>query len=59
MAEYEIVAERPEDSSVYVYNKYGEEVFTTHVVDASSRIPLPKDGYIVFLGKTGDSINIK
>ena len=59
MAEAEIVAERPENGEIFVYNKYGEEVYTTHVVDASPMIPLPKDGYIVFLGKTGDSINIK
>ena len=59
MSEYEIVAEKPENSAIYVYNKYGEEVYTTNVVDASERIPLPKDGYIVFLGNTGDSINFK
>lgn len=59
MSEYDMVAERPENSAIYVYNKYGEEVYTTHMVDASEKIPLPKDGYIVFLGKTGDSINIR
>ena len=59
MSEYDMMAERPENSAIYVYNKYGEEVYTTHMVDASEKIPLPKDGYIVFLGKTGDSINIR
>ena len=58
MSELNLTAERPENSSIYVYNKYGEEVYNTHVVDASSLIPLPKDGYIVFLGKTGDSVSI-
>jgi len=59
LAESDIMVERPENSAVYVYNKYGEEVYTTHIVDVAKSIPLPKDGYIVFLGESGDTISIK
>ena len=58
VAESSLEIDRHENSAIYVYNKYGEEVYNTHVVDASSVIPLPKDGYIVFLGKTGDSVSL-
>ncbi|MCR5650360.1 MAG: beta-lactamase family protein [Lachnospiraceae bacterium] len=43
--------ERPEGGHIYVYNKYGSVVYNTHVKDASDDIPLPADGYIVFLSK--------
>ncbi len=58
VAESSLEIDRHENSAIYVYNKYGEEVYNTHIVDASSVIPLPKDGYIVFLGKTGDSVSL-
>ena len=45
-----ITIERPENSHIYVYDKYGSVVYTTHVKDASDDIPLPADGYILFLG---------
>ena len=47
--------DRPENSNIYVYNKYSEMVYSTHMhVDGD--IPLPAGGYIVFLGETGDEI---
>ncbi len=45
-----IKIDRPEKGQIYVYNKYGSAVYTTHVKDASDDIPLPADGYILFLG---------
>lgn len=53
-----ITAERPENSVICVYNKYGELVYTTHMKDASAEIPLPADGYILFHGETGDSVKV-
>ena len=40
--------EKPENGAIYVYNKYGDNVYNTHVKDASSDVPMPKGGYIVF-----------
>lgn len=53
-----ITAERPENSVICVYNKYGELIYTTHMKDASAEIPLPADGYILFHGETGDSVKV-
>ncbi|MCR5356225.1 MAG: beta-lactamase family protein [Lachnospiraceae bacterium] len=41
--------ERSEDSEIYVYNKYGDVIYTTHIKDAATDVPMPKDGWIVFL----------
>ncbi len=54
----DITVDMKEGSATYVFNKFSEPVYSTHVVDRNSEIPLPKDGYILFLGKTGDSIYI-
>lgn len=53
-----ITITRPEESAVYVYNKYGEMVYSTHMKDWTGGIPLPKDGNIVFLGEDGGKIQI-
>ena len=53
-----ITAERPENSTVCVYNKYFELVYTTHVTDCKNEIDLPEDGYIMFAGQTGGSVKI-
>ena len=47
------ITERPEHSAVYVYNKFGEVVYTTHVIGMTNSLPMPEDGYIVFLGQDG------
>ena len=59
MAGTDITADMQESSAIYIFNRFSEMVYNTHVVDVSPEIPLPKDGYILFLGKTGDSIEIK
>ncbi len=41
--------DRPENCAVYVYNKYGDVVYNSHVKNASFEIPMPKDGHIVFI----------
>ena len=50
--------ERPEKSNIYVYNKYNEVVYSTHM-HIDSDIPLPAGGYIVFLGETGGKIIVE
>lgn len=53
-----IVVERPDNSAVFVYNKFRELLYSTHVKDAGNTIDLPPDGYIAFMGETGDSVKI-
>ena len=59
MAGSTITVERPENSAVYTFNKFGEVVYTSHFVGASNDIPLPKDGKILFVGETGSVVNIE
>lgn len=49
---------RPENSAVYVYNKYGEVIYTTHNKDARHVIPMPKGGKVLFLGEQGDEFKL-
>ena len=57
---YDVISvDRPEDSAIYVYNKFFEIVYTTHYTGADDIINLPEDGFIVFLGESGDTITIK
>ena len=51
--------EKPENSAVVVFNRYGKSVFDSHVCNAGEEIPLPRDGYILFTGKTGDVIALE
>lgn len=53
-----IAVERPDNSAVFVYNKFRELLYSTHVKDTMNTIDLPPDGYIAFAGETGDSVNI-
>lgn len=53
-----IVVERPDNSSVFVYNKFRELLYSTHIRDAVNTIDLPPNGYIAFIGETGDSVKI-
>lgn len=54
-----ITAERPEDSSIYVYDRFGKMVWNSFLQDIPPYIPLPSDGFIVFIGETGGSIDIR
>ena len=56
---YDVInVDRSENSTIYVYNKFFEIVYTTHYTGADDIINLPEDGYIVFLGDTGDIMTI-
>ena len=52
------ISDRPADSAVYVYNKFGEVVYTTHITDMTDDLPMPEDGMVLFLGKDGGSIRL-
>ena len=58
IASNSVTVTRPEHSAVYVYNKFGEVIYTTHNKDAKPQIPMPKGGKVLFLGQNGDSFSI-
>ncbi|MCR4644166.1 MAG: beta-lactamase family protein [Oscillospiraceae bacterium] len=53
-----VTVKRPDKSAVYVYNKFGEVIYTTHNKDAKPQIPMPKGGKVLFLGQPGDSFGL-
>lgn len=53
-----IVVERPDNSAVFVYNKFRELLYSTHIKDAVNTIDLPPDGYIAFVGESGGSVKL-
>ncbi|MCR5119084.1 MAG: beta-lactamase family protein [Lachnospiraceae bacterium] len=56
---YEVItADCPDDVVIYIYNKFFETVYTTHYIDAGEEINLPVDGFIVFLGQSGETVTI-
>lgn len=59
MAESTIKVNAPENSAIYVYNKYHEVVYSTHMINSDGNIPLPSEGYIMFAGEDGGEICIK
>ena len=58
MANKTISLDRPDNSAVYVYDRFGNVNYSTHMIDYGNVIRLPKDGYIMFIGETGDTISI-
>ncbi len=58
LANTSISVDRPENSAIFVYDKYGDVVYSSHMKDYGDSIPLPKGGYIVFLGEDGGTANI-
>lgn len=59
LANTAISLERPENSAVYVYDKFGDVIYSSHMKGYGDTIPLPKGGYIAFLGEDGGTISIK
>lgn len=53
------IADRPEKSAVYVFNKFGEVVYTSHIQGITDVLPMPEGGKILFLGETGGSIKLR
>ncbi len=58
IASSSVTVTRPENSAVYVYNKFGEVIYTTHNMDARPQIPMPKDGKVLFLAESGGRFDI-
>ena len=59
LANTSISIDRPKNSVVYEYDKYGDVIYSSHTKDYSESIPLSKGGYIVFLGEDGGNVSIK
>ena len=53
-----ITAERPMNSAIYVYDRFGKMVWNSFLRDIPPYIPLPADGFIVFIGESGGTVNI-
>ena len=53
-----ITLERPENSAVYVYDRFGEVTYSSQMIGWHTSIPLPKGGRIVFLGEDGGVVRI-
>ncbi|MBO4337819.1 MAG: beta-lactamase family protein, partial [Lachnospiraceae bacterium] len=48
----------PENASVYVYDRYMHLKYSSYMAGYGDKIPLPEYGMIVFIGETGESINV-
>jgi len=59
MANKVLMPDRPENSTICVYNRYFELTYSTHNTDASQEIDLPEGGYIMFAGCTGDVVKVE
>ena len=53
-----VTVTRPENSTVIVFNKFDEPIYTSRVKDAGNVIPMPKGGRVLFLGEKGGSFKI-
>ena len=58
MANKTISLDRPDNSAVYVYDKFGKVKYSTHMIEYGNIIHLPKDGYIVFIGEDGGIVSV-
>ncbi len=58
LANTSISIDRPANSAIFAYDKYGDVVYSSHMKDYGDSIPLPKGGYLVFLGEDGGSAKI-
>ncbi|MCR4845739.1 MAG: beta-lactamase family protein, partial [Eubacterium sp.] len=58
MANKTISLDRPENSAVYVYDKFGQVKYSSHMTEYGNIIHLPKNGYIVFVGEDGGTVSI-
>lgn len=53
-----ITIERPENSAVYVYDRFGEVLYSSQMIEYDTSIPLPKGGYVVFVGEDDGVVKI-
>ena len=53
-----ITVERPENSAIYVYDRFGEVTYSSQMIEWHTSIPLPKGGRVVFAGEDGGVVRI-
>ncbi len=51
-----VTFERSENTSIYVYDKYGTLVYSTYMMDYPNEVALPTEGKIAFVGDDGEKI---
>ena len=51
--------ELPEKAAAYVYDQYGNLRYSSYLIQYGNEIPLPERGMIVFIGETGEQVNVK
>lgn len=50
--------ERTENTSLYVFDKYGTMLYSNYMLDYPNEVPLPTEGYICFRGETGGHFDL-
>ena len=58
IANSSVTVTRPENSAIYVYNRFDEVIYTTHSINARPQIPMPRGGKVLFLGEPGSEFGI-
>ena len=53
-----ITIKRPKNSAVYVYDRFGEVLYSSQMIEYNTSIPLPKGGYLAFVGEDGGVVKI-
>lgn len=53
-----ITLDIPGNAAVYVYDSFDRVVYSSYMKDYGSKVPLPSNGKIVFVGEDGGSIGI-
>ncbi len=48
----------PEKAAVYVYDKFGNVLYSSYMKNYGNSVPMPDEGFIVFLGEDGASVGI-
>ena len=53
-----VTFDRSENTSIYVYDKYGTLVYSTYLMDYPNEVALPTEGKIAFIGDDGGTIKM-
>ena len=48
----------PDNAAVYVYDKYMNIKYSSYMVGYGNEVPLPEYGMIVFIGETGQNVEL-
>ena len=58
IANSDITIKRPDNSAVYVYDRFKEMIYSSHMLDCGDCASLPKGGYVVLLGEDGENVEL-